>query len=416
MRSVSTRVLLGALIATTALLLSGCFLRLLFGAVGERETEFGTVFVATIGGTWGPMAICDFDEEGGLVDCSYSFLDFEADPPIIERTSSAELISEFGILGVFIDPLIIQVPAGATNFTGMFDDGAGAEPLVITEVSSFRADVTTEVVPESGHKFVILEFPADVTSALQSNGTLDGPFDFNVAFELPSLSPVEVKAMYTGKVTVNGQTFFPPMLPCVTDFADVPAITLPVSQDPVNSNLMPQILAILDQYATLACNGVVYDYTSIAEPPALEVGIDIKFLSNPNAFNCKKGGVLPVTIFGTADFDVADIDVSSLRLSRADGIGSEVGPPLHWSIFDRGDPADAGVAVDGVDVFNPDGFDDLDAAFDAQTVADLVGCDDLGKGEASPTLVLTGALTDGTSIASSPVADVGIDQLLIQNN
>ncbi|MGD2069750.1 MAG: hypothetical protein PVI57_13845 [Gemmatimonadota bacterium] len=36
---------------TLPLLVSGCFLRLVFGAVGERDTEFGTVFVATIGGT-----------------------------------------------------------------------------------------------------------------------------------------------------------------------------------------------------------------------------------------------------------------------------------------------------------------------------------------------------------------------------
>ena len=46
----------------------------------------------------------------------------------------------------------------------------------------------------------------------------------------------------------------------------------------------------------------------------IEVDIDIKFSSDPNAFTCKKCGLLPVTIFGNDLFDGWDIDVSSLQL------------------------------------------------------------------------------------------------------
>ena len=67
------------------------------------------------------------------------------------------------------------------------------------------------------------------------------------------------------------------------------------------------------------------------------VDIDIKFCSNPNAFNCKSKGKTPVTIFGTADFDVADINISTLRLC-IDGTCVE-SAPLAWSFADRGDPA-----------------------------------------------------------------------------
>jgi len=53
----------------------------------------------------------------------------------------------------------------------------------------------------------------------------------------------------------------------------------------------------------------------------IEVDIDIKPGSDPSSVNCKankKGdinGVVPVAIFGTADFDVSTIDLSSLELN-----------------------------------------------------------------------------------------------------
>ena len=44
------------------------------------------------------------------------------------------------------------------------------------------------------------------------------------------------------------------------------------------------------------------------------VDIDIKPGSDPNSINLCGAGVVPVAIFGSADFDVSTIDVSSLRL------------------------------------------------------------------------------------------------------
>ena len=71
--------------------------------------------------------------------------------------------------------------------------------------------------------------------------------------------------------------------------------------------------------------------------------------------------------------------------------------------------------MDGVDVFNQDGFDDLDVSFDSREVATLIGCGGLSKGATSPTLVLIGQLNDGTPLESVPVDDLGIDQLGIKN-
>jgi hypothetical protein len=162
--------------------------------------------------------------------------------------------------------------------------------------------------------------------------------------------------------------------------------------------------------------------------------IDIKFCSNPNAHNCRSGGALPVTIFGAADLDVADIDLASLQLCRADGGGctstTSGDGVIDSSIYDRGTPGDRGFGTaectiiedppgSGIleEVGNPDGFLDLDAAFDKSAVSALLDiCDDSGsKGDSSVALFIQGSLLDGTQIISTPIGDDGIDQLVRKN-
>jgi hypothetical protein len=154
----------------------------------------------------------------------------------------------------------------------------------------------------------------------------------------------------------------------------------------------------------------------------LEVYMDIKFCSDPNAFNCKKKGKTPLTIFGTDEFDVTQIDLSTLRLcTDVEGTECTDSGPQAWSMADRGDPTtDIGaeqcaiVDLEEQDYLNPDGFTDLDVAFDSQEIVELIGCQELDKNDPSPTLYLTGYLLDGTPIYSLPVNDVGVDQLMIK--
>ena len=171
-----------------------------------------------------------------------------------------------------------------------------------------------------------------------------------------------------------------------------------------------------DAAHVMDCTGDLTGATvSIFEPIAVD--IDIKFCSNPNAFNCKSRGKTPVTIFGTEDLDVTEIDISSLRLC-IDGTCVE-SAPLAWSFADRGDPttdlgAEECAIVEDVeqDYLNPDGYLDLDVAFDSQQIATLIDCSGLVKNDVSGTLYLTGELMDGTPIFSEPIGDPGIDQLV----
>ena len=159
---------------------------------------------------------------------------------------------------------------------------------------------------------------------------------------------------------------------------------------------------------------------------SIEVAIDIKFCSDPNAFNCKKNGVLPVTIFGTADFLVEDIDPSTLRLCTENMACT--GAPRDYSYADRGNPLldlgskmcaidpDTGEELDWTE--NRDDFVDLDAAFEASEVKAILGdfCDDAAKGDVSEALVIIGETYDGVPIYSVPADDnTGIDRLVNVN-
>jgi hypothetical protein len=82
------------------------------------------------------------------------------------------------------------------------------------------------------------------------------------------------------------------------------------------------------------------------------VDIDIKPGSDPNSFNVKSKGVLPVAILSTADFDATQVDPDTVKLTYplfAFGPSPEVSP-LRWNLED----------------VNEDGVMDLVFKFDTQ--------------------------------------------------
>ncbi|MGD2176616.1 MAG: hypothetical protein PVG71_02225 [Anaerolineae bacterium] len=103
--------------------------------------------------------------------------------------------------------------------------------------------------------------------------------------------------------------------------------------------------------------------------PKADAAVDIKPGSCPNPLNVGKGGVLPVAILGTEEFDVSQIDPASVRL---EGVA-----PLRWAWEDVATPFEP---IDGKwDCFShcneegPDGYGDLTLKFDAQEVVEALG-------------------------------------------
>jgi hypothetical protein len=137
------------------------------------------------------------------------------------------------------------------------------------------------------------------------------------------------------------------------------------------------------------------DIVPSTEIPAF---IDIKPGSCPNSLNPMSHGFLSVALVGTDEFDVAMVDVSSIELSRADGIGGSVapheGPPGPFSVFEDvaapfdGPPCECHEATD-------DGITDLLMKFATDDVVAILELGDAGGGEQIE-LVISGYLVDGT--------------------
>ncbi|MFQ5807361.1 MAG: right-handed parallel beta-helix repeat-containing protein [Phycisphaerae bacterium] len=131
--------------------------------------------------------------------------------------------------------------------------------------------------------------------------------------------------------------------------------------------------------------------------------LDMKPGSCPNPLNRRSHGVLPAAIVGNAEFDVTQIDVDTLVLTRADGVGGSVAPLME--------PPGPDIQVE--DVATPfegelcdchelegDGIDDLSMKFDAQTVVSELQLNDL-PGGVLVELVVSGELLDGTPLSAT---------------
>jgi MYXO-CTERM domain-containing protein len=131
--------------------------------------------------------------------------------------------------------------------------------------------------------------------------------------------------------------------------------------------------------------------------------LDIKPGSCPNPLNRSSEGFLPVAVVGSEHFDVMEIDVLSVVLTRADGVGGEAapneGPPGPRSVFeDVATPFD-GQPCDCHDL-SGDGIDDLSMKFSMDDVVRVLQLADLNEG-AEVELVVTATLTDGTEFTSA---------------
>lgn len=130
----------------------------------------------------------------------------------------------------------------------------------------------------------------------------------------------------------------------------------------------------------------------------LTVKLDILPGSCPNPFNRKSKGVLPVVLAGSVEVDVSQIDLSTLSIWRADGIGEIVAPsrkpaPAFEDVVAASGEADCGES-------DADGLEDVVLKFSS---AELVEALELANEAAGSSLelVVSGALLDGTPFSGS---------------
>jgi hypothetical protein len=143
-------------------------------------------------------------------------------------------------------------------------------------------------------------------------------------------------------------------------------------------------------------SGVTYEVTYEPDgvwvtadgPSQVMLSMDVQPGACPNPLNVRKQGVVPAAVLGTADFDVHDVDPTSLRL---EGVA-----PLRWTYEDVSTPAEGEACACGDQ--NGDGLTDLTLKFSAPDLVDALGA--VADGD-QRLLTLTGALTDGTPVLAS---------------
>jgi len=127
----------------------------------------------------------------------------------------------------------------------------------------------------------------------------------------------------------------------------------------------------------------------------LPVPLDIKPASCPNPLNVKSKGVLPVAILGTVDFDVTEVDVTTVTL---EGVG-----PLRSNLEDVATPFQPFTGKeDALDCYEDagDGRTDLTLKFDWQAVVGVLG--PVNDGDVV-VVAVSGKLLDGTSFEGEDV-------------
>lgn len=233
------RLTLIALASTATLALNGCLISNMSGSTsGGTTTAQATVTLTA-------PSPCTVDTVAVTTTCT----------PVISLalpTGTQSLSFLIKLLGyaapiTLYDPVIIQVPASMSNFAGSIAVGppgvAPDTPLsVISGLTSVPIDASTNLVAEPGMQLVIVDFTAPSAAPF-------GTYTLKIQFTGTTSS---VKVVFAAKVTKAAQTYYVPIYPCVTNFADVPAITLPVT------NIASLIALIL---STDGCHGKSFDFS-----------------------------------------------------------------------------------------------------------------------------------------------------------
>jgi hypothetical protein len=214
------RALVCSLIVLAALATSGCFLRFSLGVQTAQTLSQEIELIIHAIQTQATTGVCQTDPffSPNFQRCTY-FING------VEIASTTHLLTELGPFGALIDPMILELPAGATlagRFTG---GGVSGNLLVYPNLSFVPIDDTRTLTPAAGKQLVIVDLPA---TAPVNGVTYDFTLDMQQILPRGS-GPTQVKGLLAGRVKNGSKTFYPPMLPCVTSMAAAPTIQLPTS-------------------------------------------------------------------------------------------------------------------------------------------------------------------------------------------
>jgi hypothetical protein len=177
-----------------------------------------------------------------------------------------------------------------------------------------------------------------------------------------------------------------------------------------NSAVPESVTTDLDGHPRLSGDPMTPD-TGSGGPPIVDMGayeyqpvlLDIDPGKCPNLMNVRSRSPLHMAIVGTAGFDVRRVDLNSLVLTRADGVGGSVSPLRRRrgpapTIRDVATPFHSDLC--DCRRLRRDGIEDLLFEFRTREVADALQLHGIPR-KTSVTLTVSGVLSDGTPFAAS---------------
>jgi hypothetical protein len=343
-----------------------------------------------------PIVICPIDAL-----CSFPIQAGDADGDQLTYRLSTPTEAG-GFLGfVQPGPPFAPNPAGVDPVSGVYTwDTTGA-----TLIAGFNTLYSTQVIIEDGNSRVALDFLIQLAEVDPSPPVLEPPLNS---------PPLCQSTLVTGV----GDTLVFEVIASDPDAGDTVALNvvglpLGAATNPVLPTIGNPVMATFEWAPAQNQIGVqVVNFTATSSaggfatcPVTIEVveqveiaaSLDIKPGSCPNGFQPDAKGVLPVALLGTDEFDVMQVDLATLLLSRADGVGDQVSPS-KLAFEDAGTPF-AGSPCD-CHALNGDGWTDLSLKFKKDTLVAALQLADMQAGEQIE-LVLGGNLLDGTPFVAS---------------
>jgi hypothetical protein len=209
------------------------------------------------------------------------------------------------------------------------------------------------------------------------------------------------------RVHLPGPTVTPVVEPTPTATPSATAVSTatatPTATAIATATPMPTATAVATPTQTGVPTGAATPTPTATPPPLGGPFLDIKTGFCPNAYNRDNNGLLPLALVGSPDFDVVEIDLSTIGLFRADGEGGSVAPhegPMGPSAILEDVATPFAVPLCACHELEGDGTPDLSIDFKTEDVVRELELGGLEAGELVE-LVVRGALLDGELFAAS---------------
>lgn len=202
-----------AVIASASL--TGC----LIGNQSADTANGVTTLQVTV--TLQPAPPCSLDAATQTTRCDVT-LDFPLPGGAAELPITLYLAGFTAPLTLY-DPLIVQVPASMSNFSGSIAAGpAGVTPgtplSIISGLATIPVDATRNLVAEPGMQLLIIDLQSPASAPV-------GTYTFKLQF---SGTTDSIKVLFAAKVPGGARTYYVPIAPCLTDLSRVFPIDLPL--------------------------------------------------------------------------------------------------------------------------------------------------------------------------------------------